>query len=147
MVYVKNLTPSAISANLMSQAVKVVLLGEKKAQASLSVVFVSDENIGNLNQHYRGQNKPTDVLSFAERDVNHFFPHPEGESFLGEIIICPKVVKEQAKLFGTKFRSELIKAALHGTLHLLGYDHEQSGQAAKAMERKEARYLEVIFKK
>ena len=81
-----------------------------------------------LNKKYRRKNRETDVLSFP------------GEKE-GEVIICPSVVKKNAKNFGSSFKSELVRILIHGILHLLGYDHEKSKKEAIKMEKKQAYYL------
>jgi probable rRNA maturation factor len=89
-----------------------------------------------LNKNFRKKNKPTDVLSFDLREGN----------YLGEIIICPKVVKDNAKKYGVTAKKEMLKVFAHGILHLLGYDHEQSKSQAELMEQKQDLYLSKIFK-
>jgi len=93
---------------------------------SLSIALVKPVEIKKLNKKYRKKNKPTDILSFE--DIN-------------EIIICPQVVKSNAKKFKSTFKKELAKALIHGILHLLGYDHEKSEKDAKIMEKKQNYYL------
>lgn len=87
-----------------------------KAQ-ELSLVFVEASKIKALNKNYRGFNKPTDVLSF------------DGDGFvsLGELIFCMDVIKSKSKSLGLPSRLYLGMLLIHGTLHLLGYEHEQGG--------------------
>jgi len=77
----------------------------------VSIAFVGDKTIRNLNKAYRGIDKTTDVLTFSGED-----------KFLGEIIINYPQVKKQAKKFGNSVKQELIFILTHGLLHLLGYD-------------------------
>ncbi|WP_370520017.1 rRNA maturation RNase YbeY [Gemella sp. GH3] len=92
----------------------------------LAITFVDKEEIKNINREYRGIDRPTDVISFALND------EVEGEleiiggnqiDYLGDIIICVDVAKEQAKEYNHSYERELGFLALHGFLHLLGYDH------------------------
>ncbi|PPA71449.1 rRNA maturation RNase YbeY [Jeotgalibacillus proteolyticus] len=92
-----------------------------------SITFVSNERIQEINREYRKKDQPTDVISFALEDEG------EGEMkvlggedmprALGDIIISVQVAKEQAKEYNHSFSRELGFLALHGFLHLLGYDH------------------------
>lgn len=92
----------------------------------VSVSFVSEEEIQQLNSEYRGVDNMTDVLSF-ECD-NPFEADPDEESIaVGDIVICPSVIDEQRSQFGTTFAQEASLMTVHSVLHLLGYDHmEQS---------------------
>ena len=63
---------------------------------------------------------------------------------LGEIIICPDVVKENAKKYKVSVGSEMLKVFVHGILHLCGYDHERSEKEADKMEKKQENYLTEI---
>jgi len=79
----------------------------------VSLSFVSKERIKKLNRKYRRKNKPTDVLSFSMR---------EGY-LLGDVVICSKVARSNAKKFGSSLKAEIARLFIHGTLHLLGMDH------------------------
>ena len=63
------------------------------------------------------------------------------KDYLGEIIICPEVVKENAQKYKTTVKQEVKKVFVHGILHLLGYDHEKSKSEAEEMEEKQVKYL------
>jgi probable rRNA maturation factor len=95
-------------------------------EAEMSVTFVTDERIQELNREYRGKDQPTDVISFAMED------EVEGEMqivgmdaarLLGDIVISIPRTKEQAQEYGHSFERELGFLSVHGFLHLLGYDH------------------------
>lgn len=91
--------------------------------AELSVTFVDKEEIQQINRDYRNKDKVTDVISFALEEDE---PEIEGLDIprvLGDIVICADVAKEQAEQYGHSFERELGFLALHGFLHLLGYDH------------------------
>jgi len=131
MIEINNLTSFALDKKLFTGIAKKVLSGENRGAETLSLAFVSKEEIKKLNKKYRGKNKPTDVLSFelAEKEC------------LGEIVICPEVVKENSEKFGGGFKKEIVKVFVHGIFHLLGYDHEKSEKEAEKMEAKEEQYL------
>ena len=87
---------------------------------SVAVSLVSDRRMREFNKRYRGKDRPTDVLSFPVGDE----PAPEGERHLGDIMISVPTAAEQARREGGSLERELKILALHGYLHLLGYDHE-----------------------
>lgn len=93
--------------------------------AELSVTFVDKDEIQNINKIYRDKDKVTDVISFAleEDEPDIEFNELDIPRVLGDIIICTDVAKEQAENYGHSFERELGFLALHGFLHLLGYDH------------------------
>lgn len=91
----------------------------------VSVSFVSDEEIHELNRDYRGVDRPTDVLSFALNEGEDF-PElgEEGEALLGDIIISVPTAIRQANEYNHTFKREVGFLLVHGFLHLNGYDHE-----------------------
>lgn len=89
----------------------------------ITLVFMDPKPAQALNLKYRKRNYATDVLSF-DGDKKHS---------LGELLLCPQVIKKQAKEHGLTFREELGYMVLHGYLHLLGYDHEQDAEKAREM--------------
>lgn len=94
--------------------------------AELSVSFVNNEEIQELNKVYRKKDEPTDVISFALQDgeEDHLkFIGNEVPLILGDIIISIDKVEEQAREYNHSFERELGFLAVHGFLHLLGYDH------------------------
>jgi probable rRNA maturation factor len=88
-----------------------------KAKGDLSVAIVSDRRMRALNRQFRGKDAVTDVLSFPSGD----------RGFLGDIVIASGVATKQAKAAGHTVTTEVRVLALHGLLHLLGYDHESDG--------------------
>ncbi len=131
MIEINNLSKISIDKKFFSTVAKKVLSGENRGTETLSLAFVGKEEIKSLNKKFRKKNKETDVLSFALSEKN----------YLGEIIICPEVVKENAKENGIPAKRELLKVFIHGILHLCGYDHEKSEKEAKLMEAREEFYL------
>lgn len=98
-----------------------------QAETEISLTFVSNEKIREINREYRNKDSVTDVISFAMEEMG------EGEMelvglemprVLGDIIISVARTKEQAEEYGHSFMRELGFLAVHGFLHLLGYDHE-----------------------
>lgn len=100
---------------------------ERPCMASLS--FVDDASIAELNGRWRGVEAPTDVLSFeTERPWDPDLA-PGEPCELGDIVIAPAFVAAQAASFGTTPADETRLMLVHGTLHLLGYDHMEEGEA------------------
>jgi probable rRNA maturation factor len=92
--------------------------------AELSVLLTQDTEIKALNKKHRGKNQPTDILSFGMREyrksTDPMPPHPE---VLGDLVISLETVQRQAEAQGSTLAKELDFIAIHGLLHLLGYDH------------------------
>jgi len=103
---------------------------------SINISFVSQQEIKELNRRFLNQNKTTNVLSFPS-DPKFY------EDLLGEIAICPSVIKEESIVQGKKEHDHLIHLILHSVLHLLGYDHVDS-KSAKVMEEIEINTLKKL---
>lgn len=106
------------------------VLGEDFSNVCVSLNFVKGSEIKALNKQFRKIDKETDVLSFPnlEKAVGQSLKDFEDEEFddslfLGDIVICKKVAYAQAKEYGHSKQREICFLALHGLLHLLGYDH------------------------
>lgn len=97
-----------------------------KKKKSFSLAFVDSKTIQKFNRSYRGKDKATDVLSFAQRDSD--FNGPEEEAELGEILICYSQAKKQAKENGWTIDYEICRLLIHGLAHLIGYEHEGVSQ-------------------
>jgi len=97
-----------------------------RARGVVTVALVPDTRVRQLNARYRGKNSATDVLSFAAGEPG----------FLGEVVIASGVARRQAREAGHPVQVELRVLALHGLLHLLGYDHERDDGRMARMERR-----------
>jgi probable rRNA maturation factor len=96
------------------------------ARGELCVALVSDRRMRALNRQFRGKDYATDVLAFPS----------DARGFLGDVVIAGGVAKRQAKEHGHSLKTEVQTLALHGLLHLLGYDHEtDDGRMARAEAR------------
>ena len=95
----------------------------------VSIRYAPEDEIKEINNQYRGVDRATDVLSFPMYDLNspddvqEMVQEKSARILLGDIVICKSVAKKQAKEFGHSFKREVCFLALHGFLHLLGYDH------------------------
>ncbi len=140
---ITNLTQNIIDEKFFQEIAAYVLDKEKK-QGLISLVLVGPGRIKKLNKQYRKKNKVTDVLSFpAKAEV---FVPKDDKNFLGEIVICLRVVKKTSKRENISFEEELARVFIHGILHILGYDHLKP-EEEKTMIAKQEKYLEEILKK
>lgn len=116
---------------------------------SLALSFVSNDEIQQINQKYKNQNKPTNVLSFNNFDhktiIDTGFKNIVNQHhflFLGDIVIAYEICKEEAKNQNKPFKNHLTHLILHSILHLIGYDHMIDGSA----EEMEAIEIEILRK-
>jgi probable rRNA maturation factor len=107
--------------------------------AELSLMLVSDRVMHDLNRDWRGKDRATDVLAFAQGEDG---PGPEG--LLGDVVISVDTARRQAVSLGHSLVVEADRLLVHGLLHLLGYDHERSPAEARRMQRKERAILRAI---
>ena len=96
---------------------------KKLKKDEITFVLISAPKMKTMNSQFRGKDYATDVLSFA----------PTSPESLGELILCPSVLKKQAKQNDHSLDFEILYMVIHGILHLLGYDHEQSLAEEKKM--------------
>jgi probable rRNA maturation factor len=115
----------------------------RDAGTELSLLFVGDRKMRELNRDYRGIKKTTDVLSF---EASIPFIRGSAAHILGDIVISVPKAESQAEEYGTGFYQEINRLLIHGTLHLLGYDHEQSSYEAGKMREKEQEILSALTK-
>ncbi|MCK4520651.1 rRNA maturation RNase YbeY [Candidatus Parcubacteria bacterium] len=147
MIEINNLTTNSVDEKFLKKTAKIILKGEAKKEANVSIAFVGQGRMREINKRYRDKNRVTDVLSFPESKVllQKFKVGPTQRiQGLGEIIICLREVKKNAKKFNSSFKKELNRVLIHGILHLLGYDHEKTEEEAKQMEEKEKYYLSKV---
>jgi probable rRNA maturation factor len=110
------------------------------AGAGVTVAFVSDRAMGELNRMWRGKRETTDVLSFpAGQDE---FEKLEGKT-LGDVVISVEQAARQAGEHGLEFEEEVAQLILHGLLHLCGYDHETDGGEMNRLEMRLRRRLGI----
>ena len=111
-----------------------------RARGDLAIAIVSDARITALNRHFRKKDQPTDVLSFPSDapPASHLAPRHLAPRHLGDIVIARGVARRQARAAGHSYTAELKVLALHGLLHLLGYDHHDPADEGR-MARLERR--------
>jgi len=105
----------------LNTVLEAVLKHEKVENAIFSVIFVDDDEIHKINKDYRNVDRITDVISFAFEDNNEMVYN--NFRLLGDIYICIPQMQRQAIEYGHSEKRELSFLAVHGLLHLLGYDH------------------------
>ncbi len=127
-----------VDGELIQRAVALILVAEAVVgPAELTVLVTDDARVHALNRDFRGVDGPTDVLSFGDDDDDEFVVAPEQPRYIGDIAISFERVVAQATDYGHSVQRELAYLAAHGTLHLLGYDHEDDPDQAAAMRARE----------
>ncbi|WP_066966162.1 rRNA maturation RNase YbeY [Microbulbifer sp. Q7] len=126
-------SPLPSDADLARWATAAV--GEHRTEAEISLRIVNDDESQALNLQYRGKDKPTNVLSFPA-DI----PAELGLPLLGDLVICAPVVAREAEQQHKALAAHWAHMVVHGTLHLLGYDHIEDDEA-EIMESLETRIL------
>ncbi|WP_240511967.1 rRNA maturation RNase YbeY [Paludifilum halophilum] len=128
----------------MERSLRAAAEAESLPDAEVSVLIVDDEKIYRLNREYRGVDRPTDVLSFPQWEPEED-PVTEGGGPvpLGDIVISLPRAREQAEKYGHSLNREMGFLAVHGFLHLLGYDHGTE-EAERAMFTRQEEILARI---
>jgi rRNA maturation RNase YbeY len=128
----------ALAARLARRARRLLdVLG--LGSSELSLVLVSDPVMHDLNRTWRGKDRPTDVLAFAQNEDG---APPAG--LLGDVVISVDTARRQAAALGHSLAAESERLLVHGLLHLLGYDHERSPAEARRMQRKERALMRAL---
>ncbi len=124
---------------LVRRACNAVLIAEKFAgPAEVSVTFVDNEQIQELNAEYRGKDISTDVLSFPLGENGKFDKNREtGAYVLGDVVISAEKAVLQAEIYGHSLQREIAFLTVHSMLHILGYDHVAGGMEQVRMREKE----------
>jgi probable rRNA maturation factor len=122
----------------VERAVRETLRAEGHDAGEVSVAFLSDAEITALNREYLDHDRPTDVISFAL--------HGEGEPVLGDVYVGVDQALRQAEELGVEPREELLRLAVHGTLHVVGHDHpEGEERAGSEMFRRQEEILRSLL--
>ena len=129
-----------INQNLLKNAVKTTLDTLDKPDMDITLRLTNDAEMRQLNQTFRGMAKTTDVLSF-----NQDYVDPEtGRFYLGDIVISVERALQQAPANGHTLDEECAFLAVHGTLHLLGYDHYTPEEQEKMWGLQDAIFNQII---
>ena len=119
-------TPDGLNVATRGLAPWLSRIAPAAAKGDVSVAIVSDRRMRALNRQFRGKDKVTDVLSFPSDE----------RGFMGDIVVASGVAKQQANAAGHSVQTEIRVLALHGLLHLLGYDHEHDDDKMARFEAK-----------
>lgn len=131
MIEINNLTSSKTDYSFLKDIAEKVLKGEKIKKGEFSIAVVCGRRMKAINKKYRKKDEETDVLSF-DYGIDS-----------AEILICPEVIKKNAKKFNLGYNKEIARVLIHGVLHIAGYEHEKSKKEAKIMEEKTEKYLKL----
>ena len=116
----------ALSTVRAAELARRVLAAEKAREVMLSIAFVPRAAIARLNREHLGHRGATDVISFG-------FSDPTGSGVVvGDVYICPEIAAENARRHGAGVREELARLVVHGTLHVLGYEHPEGEERTEA---------------
>lgn len=134
--------PSSLASGVDLEGLKRVLeagaqLLQLPKQSLAVLTLTGDEHLREYNRRYRGLDEPTDVLAFAAQEApsdQRFQAPPGTEHWLGDIVISLPRAREQARAAHHSMNDEVRLLAVHGFLHLLGYDHAEPGEEARMKE-------------
>jgi rRNA maturation RNase YbeY len=130
----------SVSRGRVRKAAIATLRAERIKDAMLSITFVSRATISRLNRRYLGQHGATDVISFGLGRVGG------RGAVVGDVYICAEVARENASRQGVSAGEELLRLVVHGTLHVLGYDHPTGAtRTTSRMWRKQERILARVL--
>lgn len=120
----------------IKKLIEKILEKEKKQNLNINVIFTDNSKIKQINLEYRNINYPTDVISF---------PVKINEKLIGgDIYISINKIKENSKIYKTKFDEEFLRIIIHGVLHILGYDHLKLKERLK-MFKKQENYIKNFY--
>jgi len=129
-----------ISRQRVRDAAVATLEAERVKDAMISIAFVGRAAISALNHRYLGHHGPTDVISFGLDRTGG------SGAVVGDIYVCPDVARSNARIQHISAGEELLRLVVHGTLHVLGYEHgEGGGRMKSAMWRKQERILARVL--
>ena len=134
-IQIDNRFQRSLKADWLRYVLEMVLLTQNPGpEVELSLLITDDETVRGLNREYRGVDETTDVLSFAlgeekaDADPLPFVTPPDGLLHLGDIVVSYPQAVRQAEENHHAVEKELALLVIHGTLHLLGYDHAEPAQ-------------------
>lgn len=156
----------SLNKTKITETARKILCILDQPTAELSIMFVGDKKMSELNAVYRGINRSTDVLSFPQISENRGVRNKKFKKdkiparqfytsnlslltshfILGDIVISVPRAESQAKMYGWGFHDEISRLLIHGTLHLMGYDHEKTVYRAGKMSKKEQEILNAVKK-
>jgi probable rRNA maturation factor len=131
-----------ISRAAIADVVRTVLRAERAKNALISITFLDRAAIGRLNVKHLGHTGPTDVISFG------FSRATPRDPVVGDIYIAPDVGRANARARHVPVREEMVRLVVHGTLHILGFEHpEDEGRETSAMWLRQERFVKRLMRK
>ncbi len=130
-----------ISKKKIHQTASVILNALDYPDAELSILIVDDQQIAQLNHQYLNREGPTNVIAFSMRQGPFSDIAP---NLLGDVVISADTAQREAQRAGISTQDRFDQLLIHGTLHLLGYDHEHSAAEARKMEEKTNELLQLL---
>ena len=130
-----------ISKKKIQQTASVILNALGYPDAELSILIVDDQQIAQLNHQYLNRQGPTNVIAFSMRQGPFSDIAP---NLLGDVVISIDTAQREAQSAGISMQDRFDQLLIHGTLHLLGYDHEHSAAEARKMEEKTKELLQLL---
>ena len=132
-----------VDTRKIEQQIGTVLTSLDCNEHEISILFIGDQRIRDLNKQFRNIDRPTDVLSFPQIVAGEL--ETPGTLILGDVAISLETARYQSEEHGLSFEEELTLLLIHGILHLLGYDHEISGQEEDRMRNKTRELFSLIY--
>lgn len=127
---------TSLSARRIAEISQAVLRGERVRNALVSITLLEPRAIARLNSEHLGHRGPTDIISFG------FSRATRTDPVVGDIYICPAIGRANALSRGEPIRRELARLVVHGTLHILGYEHpENDDREHSSMWRRQERFV------
>ena len=143
-VLIRNEYPKIkVDTGKIKQQIGRVLSSLDCNECEISILFVGDQGIRDLNQRFRGVDRSTDVLSFPQ--LSEGITEISGTLILGDVAISLETALRQTKKHGLSLEEELTLLLIHGILHLLGYDHEISDHEEERMRKKTRELFTMIY--
>jgi probable rRNA maturation factor len=128
-----NFDPQALAHSVIAMTLEAADLPpelERAPSREASLMLSSDEEVRKFNREYRGQDKPTNVLSFAALDSEDPDMPVSGTLHIGDLIMAYETLDREAQEMEVSFKDHFTHLLVHGTLHLAGYDHEEEDEAS-----------------
>ena len=126
------------------RTVEVILDALDCPDGEISILIVDDPQIEKLNRKYLNRTGPTNVIAFSMREGEFSHLSPQ---LLGDVVISTDTAAKEAQNSGMSMEQRFTELLVHGILHLFGYDHENSEQNARKMEKKSQELLKLILRR
>jgi len=136
-INITNQTNEVINIKKVNEISKKIIIEEfEDGEFELNIFLTDNKTITEYNSNYRGKSTPTDVLSFE---------YGLKEKIIGDIVISIERIKEQAKSFDNSFEEEFFYILIHGILHILGYDHNETDDKKEKMFEIQNKYYKKYY--